>query len=178
MKKIFLALALSVIMLLLMTACEDISTGIDNTQSPRPSAEESLPTSTPIPTDPIVQDEDVNTIQSGKYTLPCGMGIQFSDSVRNDVTGNWRRAATSDSYVPAEHALEYYNEMFSSDDEIHSVWNATLGTTTRLSVAFGILYVDTFEYVNGEEHDANLMFSGKLLDSKMIDLETGEEIEE
>lgn len=116
--------------------------------------------------------------KSGTYTLPCGMKIQFWDEVRNDVTGEWRRAATSDSLVPADYGLEYYQEMFSSDDEIHSVWNATLKTTTRISVSGGLLFVDTFEYIDGEEHDAKIMFSGELLDSRIIDVETGELCEE
>ena len=123
-------------------------------------------------------EESGGAVQSGTYTLPCGMKIQFFDSVRNDTTGNWRRAATSDSYVPADYALEYYKEMFSSDDEIHSIWNATLGTTTRISVIFGMLSVDTLEYVKGEELDAKIMFSGELLDSQIIDIETGELVEE
>lgn len=116
-------------------------------------------------------------IKSGTYTLPCGMKIDFYSSVENDVTGKWRRTATSDSYVPADYALEYYNEMFSSNDEIHSIWNATLKTTTRIFVSNNMLFVDTFEYSKGEEHDAKIMFSGMLLDSKIIDINSGKEIE-
>lgn len=128
--------------------------------------------------EPESEDEgDDGTIKSGSYTLPCGMEIYFFDSVRNDVTGKWRRAMTSDSFVPADYAFEYYTEMFSSDDEIHSIWNATLGTNTRIMVSAGILFVDTLEYVEGEEHDAKLMFSGDVLDSKMIDAKTGEPVE-
>jgi len=118
--------------------------------------------------------EDNEKIESGTYTLPCGMKIQFFDSVRNDVTGNWRRSATSDSFVPSDYALEYYNEMFSSDDEIHSIWNATLKTTTSISVSGNLLFVDTYEYVEGEEHDAKIMFTGTKLDSRIVDKESGE----
>lgn len=121
--------------------------------------------------------DDDGTIKPGSYVLPCGMRIQFFDSVRNDVTKRWRYSATSDSYVPADYALEYYNEMFSSDDEIHGIWNATLGTMTCVKMMSGLLFVDTYEYVDGEEHDAKLMFSGMLLDSKIIDKETGEPFE-
>ena len=32
----------------------------------------------------------------------------------------------------------------------------------------GLLFVDTYEYVDGEEHDAKIMFSGTLLDSKIL----------
>ena len=48
---------------------------------------------------------------------------------------------------------------------------------TCIKVMSGLLFVDTYEYVDGEEHDANLMFSGMLLDSKIIDKETGEPFE-
>ena len=128
--------------------------------------------------DPISSDESKESIQSGTYTLPCGMQLLFYDSVRNDVTGNWRRAGTSSSLVPADYAIEYYEMMFSSEDEIHAVWNATLNTTTKISVSGNLLFVDTFEYVDGEEHDAKIMFSGILLDSQILDLETGEPFEE
>lgn len=127
--------------------------------------------------EPERSQEDSGTLESGTYTLPCGMKIQFFDFVRNDVTGKWRRATTADSFVPADYALEYYNEMFSSDDEIHSIWNATLKTNTRITASSGLLFVDTLEYVEGEEHDAKLMFSGMLLDSKIINIETGEPVE-
>lgn len=38
----------------------------------------------------------------------------------------------------------------------------------------GLLFVDTYEYVDGEEHDAKIMFSGTLLDSKILYADTGE----
>lgn len=93
-------------------------------------------------------------------------------------TGNWRLATTSDSIVPAECAVEYYKTMFSSDDEIHGIWNATLGTMTSISVGSGMLFVDTYEYVNGEEHDAKLMFSGNKLMSEVFDLSTDQPLDD
>ena len=129
---------------------------------------------------PKVEETDSPTdgaeIERGQYTLPCGMILNFSPSVRNDVTGQWKISTTSDSLVPADYAIEYYNALFSSDDEIHAIWNATLNTTTRITVSNGMLYVDTLEYVAGEEHDANILFSGNVLDSKIINIETGEEV--
>lgn len=125
------------------------------------------------------EDDDDGPVKSGRYTLPSGMNVNFSDSVRNDVTGNWRIATTSDSFVPADYALEYYETLFSSDDEIHAIWNATLGTMTSIKVGAGMgcLFVDTYEYVAGEEHDAKLLFSGMLLDSRIISIETGEPLD-
>lgn len=116
-------------------------------------------------------------IENGWHTLPSGLELLFSNSVRNDVTGRWRLSSTSSSMVPADYAMEYYNTMFSSDDEIHGIWNATLNTTTCIKAMSGLLFVDTYEYVDGEEHDANLLFSGTLLDSKLINLSTGEVLE-
>lgn len=173
MKKKLYFLSLFTVLSLLLLSC---SSGNPEEQG---TPEETSPQETQSePLEPEEPENNDKTIKSGSYTLPCGMNIQFFDSVRNDVTGNWRRAATSDSYVPADYALEYYREMFSSDDEIHSIWNATLGTNTRISVVAGMLNVDTLEYVDGEEHDANIMFSGTLLDSRLIDIETGELIED
>lgn len=120
--------------------------------------------------------ESGDSIKSGSYTLPSGYEIYFSDSVRNDVTGRWRISTTADSFVPAEYAVEYYETMFSSDDEVHAIWNATLGTTTSITASSGIVFASTYEYVNGEEHDAKKLFSGMLLNSKMFDAHTGEEI--
>lgn len=148
-------------------------------QPPAASAQGTLPSNAPTkgPTaetaEPVESD---SSIKSGQYTLPSGFSINFSNSVRNDVTGNWRLSTTADSFVPAEYAIEYYRTMFSSDNEIHAIWNATLGTMTRVTVMSGIVFADTLEYVEGEEHDAKLLFSGMLLDSKMFSVETGEEI--
>lgn len=114
----------------------------------------------------------------GEYTLPCGMELQYFSSVHNDVTGRWRRSVTSSTLAPADYAVEYYNTMFVSDDEIHGIWNSTLNTTTKISVSGNLLFADTHEYVDGEEHDANILFSGLLLDSKIIDKETGEPLGE
>lgn len=126
------------------------------------------------PSEPDVSEEISAPVNLESYTLPCGAKLQYFDSVRNDVTGLWRRSVTSDSLVPADYALEYYERMFVSDDEIHSIWNATLKTTTKITAGFGLLHVDTYEYVDGEEHDAKIMFSGLHLGKQIIDLETGE----
>lgn len=179
MKKRLFLMVFCVAMATLLFACtfSDPESSVETEGNTQPAESQSTPTESE-PSESNEPEDGASTIKSGSYTLPCGMKIQFFDSVRNDVTGNWRRATTSDSYVPADYALEYYNEMFSSDDEVHSIWNATLGTNTRITASSGILFVDTLEYVKGEEHDAKLMFSGAVLDSKVIDIATGVEIEE
>ena len=179
MKKLF-ALLLTLTLMLSLVACGDSGDQPSGDLTHNSSlSQESPNTSESDDVEPTRSENPVegnNSIKSGRYTLPSGFSINFSNSVRNDVTGNWRLSTTSDSFVPAEYAVEYYETMFSSDAEIHAIWNATLGTTTRITVSFGIIFADTLEYVNGEEYDANLLFSGQLLDSKMFNVETGEEI--
>lgn len=174
MKKL-LSFALILALMVSLIACGDSGEQQSNGPSQEPSkSQESAPASEAESEELLIENDGV--IKSGRYTLPSRFEISFSSSVRNDVTGRWRISTTSDSFVPAEYAVEYYKTMFSSDDEIHAIWNATLGTTTRITVSYGIIFADTLEYVKGEEHDAKILFSGALLDSKMFDAQTGEEI--
>lgn len=110
------------------------------------------------------------------YNLPCGMELTYYDSVPGDVTGRWRVATTSFGSAPSNYAAEYYNNVFSSDDEVHAICDPTLGTTTRIKVEQGLLFVDTLKYVDGEEKDAEILFSGDVLRSKVFDKETGKSV--
>lgn len=105
---------------------------------------------------------------------PLGFSVMFSDTYRNDVTGNWRLAQIAESISIEEYALDYYKNYFKSDDEIHIVINYTLNTTTRISVLGNLLDVTTMEYIDKEEHDAKIACSGTLLSEYHIDMETGE----
>lgn len=132
---------------------------------------------------PSTEQSDINTemptvkpdkIESGSYDID-NIEFSFSDSVRNDTTGNWRISLISDSATPDEYALDYYNTLFSSDDEIHAVVNFSLNTTTRISVLYeGVLDITVLEYVDGEEHDAKELFGGDLLAEYWIHADTGE----
>lgn len=96
-------------------------------------------------------------------------------TVNNDVTGNWRVATISKDIQMEEHAVEYYKKYFQSDNEIHAIVNFYYRTTTSISVLFGnILDVTVFEYVDKEEHDAKLLFSGMLLKEYFVNIDTGE----
>lgn len=120
------------------------------------------------------ETETIEAIKSGSYTID-GIVFSFDDSVRNDVTGNWKISLISDSATPDEYALDYYKTLFSSDDEIHAVINFALNTTNKISVLYGgILDVSVLEYVDGEEHDAKELFSGSLLNEYWVHTDTGE----
>lgn len=95
--------------------------------------------------------------------------------VNNDKTGNWRYAGFGNSNINfSEYALSYYNTRFESDKEIHAVINFTDNTTTRISYTGGILFVTVLEYVKGEEADATLMFSGKVIKDYIVYTDNGD----
>lgn len=101
-------------------------------------------------------------------------GITFHVSnVRNDVTGNWRIATIAENIQMQDYALEYYKKYFKSDDEIHAIVNFNYNTTTKISDMGSTLDVTVYDYVDKEEHDAKLLFSGTLLSEYHIDKETG-----
>lgn len=95
-------------------------------------------------------------------------------NVPNDVTGNWRIASIAENIEMQDYALDYYKEYFKSDDEIHAIVNFNYKTTTKISVMGNLLDVSVYEYVDKEEHDAKLLFSGKLLKEYHVNKDTGE----
>jgi len=95
-------------------------------------------------------------------------------NVRNDVTGNWRIATIAESIETQNYALDYYNKYFEGDEEIHAIVNFTYNTTSKISVMGNLLDVTIYEYVDKEEHDAKLLFSGMVLDEYFIDIDSGE----
>ena len=95
-------------------------------------------------------------------------------NVPNDVTGNWRIASIAENIEMQDYALDYYKEHFKSDDEIHAIVNFNYKTTTKISVMGNLLDVSVYEYVDKEEHDAKLLFSGMLLKEYHVNKDTGE----
>lgn len=94
--------------------------------------------------------------------------------VNNDVTGNWRIATIAENIEMQDYALDYYKEYFESDDEIHAIVNFNYKTTTKISVMGNLLDVSVYEYVDKEEHDAKLLFSGMLLKEYHVNIDNGE----
>lgn len=94
--------------------------------------------------------------------------------VRNDVTGNWRVAVISENIELQDYALDYYKKYFESDNEIHAIVNFNFNTTTKISVIGNVLDVSVYEYVDKEEHDAKMLFSGMLLKEYEVNKDTGD----
>lgn len=99
--------------------------------------------------------------------------IDFSSDYRNDSTGKWRIAITSDSFDIEKYALSYYLNYFKDDDEIHVIVNFTRMTTTKISDMGDTLDVSIHEYTKGEEHDANKALGGMLLNEYHVNIKTG-----
>lgn len=126
----------------------------------------------------IEESTQVNTESSVELTTenedPLGFNVMFSESYLNDVTGNWRLSRIAENINIEEYALDYYNNYFKEDNEVHIVINFTLNTTTRITVIGNLLDVSIMEYVDKEEHDAKLACSGMLLNEYHVNIDTGE----
>ncbi len=102
------------------------------------------------------------------------MSVIFSDSVRNDATGNWRMAKVTGNKSAEEYAADYYKEYFKAENEVHAVVNFTLNTTACITYVGGNINVRIYEYVDGEEHDAKELFGGEKLAEYNVNPDTGE----
>lgn len=102
------------------------------------------------------------------------ISLNFAGDVRNDVTGNWRYATTSENIDFEEYALSYYKEHFAADNEIHAVINFTRKTTARMNCTGDMIFLSFYDYVDGEEHDAKQLFSGTPLADFIIYIDNGD----
>lgn len=128
-----------------------------------------------VPTASVDKSTATETSEDSEQTDSEEGGIDFVVSdVRNDVTGKWRKCLIAENVEPKDYALDYYKENFKSDDEIHAIVNFNYKTTTKLSVMDNLLAVTIYEYVDKEEHDAKLLFSGMVLDEYFVDIDSGE----
>ena len=105
--------------------------------------------------------------------------IVFYDNVNNDVTGNWRLAVISEDVEIQDYIFSYYQEYIKSEDEIHGIVNLGRNITARINMIGGWLMVSEYDYVEGEEHDAKLLYSGTPIQSYIVytdngDVEAGE----
>lgn len=111
-----------------------------------------------------ISDKDITTIYSTKY-----------DTVRNDVTGNWKCIVIAENNFNVEdYALSCYKNYFDSDKTILAVENLTTKTSTSISAVSGLLYVSVYEYTKGEEHDAKAMFGGTHLVDYIVYTDNGD----
>lgn len=94
--------------------------------------------------------------------------------VRNDKTGNWRIATIAENINIEEYAKSYYEKYFKNDNELHGIVNFNYNTTTQISVIGDRLDIRIYEYVDKEEHDANLLYTGTPLGEFWVYLDNGD----
>lgn len=156
-------------------------TEITTTQEPETKAtqEPETPATEEQTTEPQTPEETELIENTEKTTELIGKNIDDTEAhfsvskVRNDVTGNWRISTIAESIDIQEYVVSYYYKYFTSDTEIHAIVNFTYNTTTKISVMGNSLDVCIYDYVDGEEHDAKLLFGGTLLKEYLVDIDNG-----
>lgn len=159
---------------------DGVSIEIPETDSNKEKKEDSEALSSEVKTTETMTDEIEDapadrTGVSGKSNKNIAdLHVSYSDSYRNDETGKWRLAKIADSINVEEYALSYYKQYFKSDDEVHFIIDFTLKTTNVVTCMGGILDVSTYEYVDGEEHDAKSAPGGMLLSQNWVYMDNGD----
>lgn len=100
--------------------------------------------------------------------------VTFYETFKNDTTGKWRKVLVSTNEEIQEYALDYYQEYFKSDDEVHVIYNFDLNTVNCLTVNGDTLFISITDYVKGEEHDAKEACGGTHLGDYQISIESGD----
>lgn len=160
-----------------------------STESPaHASTEKPTPTETLAPT-ATPTDESVTEVQSISFDEIlvereeiCGtsnkniddISVEFSDSYKNDATGNWRLAKVSSGINMEEYALSYCKKYFKDKKEIHVIIDSASKITSTITYMGGILEVSSYEYTSGEEQDASLACSGTLLSKYWVYSDNGD----
>lgn len=153
------------------TTTPELKTQTETTQPETETTEQETETTQPetVEQEPTEKAEEP---AAGKNINDIGAYFSVSD-VRNDVTGNWRISTIAENVDIQEYALSYYKEYFKDDKEIHAIVNFNYKTTTKISVIGNTLDVSIYDYVDGEEHDAKLLFSGTLLKEYSVNMDNG-----
>lgn len=101
--------------------------------------------------------------------VACGNSgpIGKPTDVRNDATGKWKKATTSENIDIKEHALDYSKEHM-KDGDTHFIIDFNKNNTYKLNLMSGTLYLDIHERVDKEEHDAETIGKGMLLKEYVI----------
>lgn len=120
-------------------------------------------------------DVNINTSKEDlQQILKDNEDLTFYSSVPNDVTGRWRMGVYYSGSSPEKIAYDYYRAFFEDDTEQHALINLENRTSACLNIYDDKIDVMIYEYVDNEETDADLMFSGMLYGEYQIDRNTGE----
>ena len=101
-------------------------------------------------------------------------GLTFYPEVPNDSTGKRRMGVYNSNTSQEKIALDYYKAFFDNDSELHALINPSNKTTACIQVLGDKLDVTITEYVDKEETDSDLMFSGTFYSEYNVDINSGE----
>lgn len=105
------------------------------------------------------------------------LNILFYNHMNNDVTGEWRVALTSTPHPVRDYIEYYYKTYVKPEDAVHVIVNFTLKTTTLIrGINSYIPYFEiaTYEYADGDEHDAKQCPGGMSYGSDIVFTDTWE----
>lgn len=165
-KKLALLVATGLVTATVITACGGNSSSSETTVEA---------TTTETTVEATTEAAETTTGNDAQEALTSKYELSGPIPVSNDKTGKWFLTRTSTSTPPANYAYDYA-KAFVNGDEIHFIVNYSLNTTTKISEALGVVSVLTYEHIDKEELDANLLPSGDLLTEDYFDASTGEEI--
>ena len=114
-----------------------------------------------------------NNSEEDEYGTLEGVDIIFSDSVRDDKTGNWRLSKVTSNKSAEEYALDYYKKYFKGDQEVHAIVNYTLNATASITNVGNKINIRVYEHIKDEEQYAKTLFTGQKLTEYNVDKNTG-----
>jgi hypothetical protein len=169
MKKLLVTLTASAFVL---GACEEPETTEQETESVE-EVETLEEETTEVESDVSEESEDTEEPEETTENLPEELQDLTVTDTRGDTTGNWRKVVTPANVNMPENALTYFNE-YMEEGEVHHIISFATNTTTLISDIGGTLYVDITEYEEREEHSADTIGGGMLLQSFIVYKENGE----
>lgn len=110
-----------------------------------------------------------------KSDNPYFKDLTFYNEFPNDVTGNWR-LAKFDTKDPAEgYIVDYHNDYFKNDKEVHFIYNFELNEVNVVRM-FDSNYIELSirKYIPDEEKDAKVAGSGEVIKECYVNIETKE----
>lgn len=129
---------------------------------------------------PVDNTSENNNIQIStskedlQQMLKDNEGLAFNPGIPNDPAGILRAGVYNSNTSQENLALDYYKAFFGNDSEIHALINSANKTTACVQVMGDELDVTLTEYVDKEETDADLLFSGTFLSEYNVNINTGE----
>ena len=189
MKKKFVALLLAGTMALSLSACggsdsdssDSSSTGTEAKKEAKKdeSNKEKSKEKTEDVSDSDAESADVSdsgddyTLVHVGDSLEMDFDVMGPSSFPNDVTGNWYETYIMTTAEFQQYALCYYKTYFTSDSELHVVYNFTNNTVNVVTKMGSLLDVRVLDYVDGEEQDASAACGGTLLAEYHVNIDAG-----